>query len=69
MAAEGLPPRYEHASFIAQSPSDRSASLFVFAGAKQDRPVNDVWKLNLGMLLPRGYKREKCHSESNAVNL
>lgn len=50
MPADGLPPRYEHATFIAQSPDDCiSPSLYVFAGAKPDGPVNDLWKLNLGM--------------------
>ena len=48
----GLPARYEHASFIASAPSDDSVSgdqLYVFAGAKPEGPVNDMWRLNIGV--------------------
>lgn len=49
---EGLPPRYEHASFVSHSSSDsNSHTLCVFAGAKPEGPVSDVWKLDLGMYM------------------
>ena len=50
VSADGLPPRYEHATFITHSPDGHgSISLYMFGGAKPDGSVNDVWKLNLGM--------------------
>ena len=50
VSADGLPPRYEHATFITHSPDGHgSVSLYMFGGAKPDGSVNDVWKLNLGM--------------------
>ena len=48
-STEGLPPRYEHASFISRLSSDNSShTLCVFAGAKPEGAVSDVWKLDLG---------------------
>ncbi len=46
---ESLPSRYEHASFMSgcKGVSDQQ-ELCVFAGAKLDGPVNDMWKYNFG---------------------
>lgn len=59
LPSDGLPPRYEHASFItspspsspkaeSDSLSTRGNSLYVFAGAKPEGPVLDMWKYSLG---------------------
>ena len=53
MAAEGVPPRYEHASFVAGSADRKAPNLFVFAGARQDGPVSDMWRLDWGKVLVR----------------
>ncbi len=48
-----FPARYEHASFIASSSDDTDTGdlLYVFAGAKPEGSVNDMWRVNLGRML------------------
>lgn len=48
LPCKGFPARYEHASFVAGS-SGTVEWLYVFAGAKPDGPINDMWRLDLGM--------------------
>ena len=38
----GLPPRYEHAAFTVCD------DIYVFAGAQESGPMNDLWKYDQG---------------------
>lgn len=38
----GLPPRYEHAAFAVGD------DVYVFAGAQENGPMNDLWKYDQG---------------------